>query len=162
MKRLLPFPLLSAALAAAWLALAGEFSFAQGLLAAALAAIIPLVVSRFLDYLPRIASPGAAVRLTLLVTWDIVLANVAVSRLVLGPVSRLRPAFIEVPLALKHPQSIALLASIVTMTPGTVSADLSPCGRMLLVHALDCGNPERMIRDIKHRYEQPLLEIFTC
>lgn len=161
MRRLLPFPLLSAALAGAWVALAG-LSVAHGLLAAALALAIPLAAARFLEHLPRVVSGAAALRLMLRVTWDIVLANVAVARLVLGPPARLRPVFVEVPLALTHPQSIALLASIVTMTPGTVSADLAPGGRALIVHALDCADPARLVGDIKRRYEQPLLEVFAC
>jgi multicomponent K+:H+ antiporter subunit E len=148
MKRWLPFPLLSAVLAACWLLLAAEISVAHILLAALLAV--------------SIISPLAAARLILLVTWDIVLANVAVARLVLGPTARLRPAFIHVPLALSNPQSIALLASIITMTPGTVSSDIDPERRTLLVHVLDCADAEQLVADIKHRYEEPLLEIFGC
>jgi multicomponent K+:H+ antiporter subunit E len=162
MKRWLPFPLLSAVLAACWLLLAAEISVAHILLAALLAVSIPLLVAPFLDHLPRVISPLAAARLILLVTWDIVLANVAVARLVLGPTARLRPAFIHVPLALSNPQSIALLASIITMTPGTVSSDIDPERRTLLVHVLDCADAEQLVADIKHRYEEPLLEIFGC
>jgi len=161
-KRLLRFPVLSAVLAAAWIALAGGFSVQHVLLAVILAIAIPLVAAPFLDHLPGVASVRAALRLVLTVTWDIVLANIAVARLVLGPANRLRPVFVEVPLALTHPQSIALLASIVTMTPGTVSAELAHDGRTLVVHALDCDDAGKLILDIKQRYEQPLLEIFQC
>ncbi|MDP2238860.1 MAG: Na+/H+ antiporter subunit E [Burkholderiales bacterium] len=162
MKRWLPFPLLSAVLAAGWLALVGEASIAHLLLGGLLALAIPLVAAPFLDHLQHVVAPGAAVRLLFLLIRDIVLANIAVARLVLGPEARLRPAFVSVPLALSHPQSIALLASIITMTPGTVSADLAPDRRTLLVHALDCADPARLVADIKRRYEQPLLEIFGC
>jgi len=162
MKSLLPFPVLSAALFAAWLALAGELTVAQTLLAAALALAVPLAARRFLDHLPRLVSARTAVRFALLVTWDIVLANIAVARLVLGPVARLRPAFVKVPLDLRQPQSIALLASVITMTPGTVSADLAADRKTLLVHALDCVDPDALVADIKQRYERPLMEIFGC
>jgi multicomponent K+:H+ antiporter subunit E len=120
-RRWLPNPLLSAALAISWLLLTGDRSPAHVLLGITLGVIIPLAVSPFLEHLPRVLSARAAIALTLRVTWDIVLANIAVSRLVLGPMGRLQPAFLHVPLALNHPQAIALLASIITMTPGTVS-----------------------------------------
>jgi len=162
MRRFLPHPLLSAVLAISWLMLTGERSLAHVLLGIALGVIIPLTISPFLEHLPKVLSARAAIALTLRVTWDIVLANVAVSRLVLGPMGRLRPVFLHVPLALTDPQSIALLASIITMTPGTVSITVNDEKRELLVHALDSADPEKTIADIKSRYEKPLLEIFGC
>ncbi len=162
MMRWLPHPLLSAALAVSWLLLTGERTLAHLLLGIALGVIIPLTISPFLEHLPKVLSARAAIALTLRVTWDIVLANVAVSRLVLGSMGRLRPVFLHVPLTLTDPQSIALLGSIITMTPGTVSITVDVEKRELMVHALDCPDPEKTIADIKSRYEKPLLEIFGC
>lgn len=162
MNRVLPFPLLSAALFAAWLALAGEPGIAQLVLGAVLALVIPRAAAAFLGPLPRVAAPLTAARFVLVVAWDIVIANAAVARRVLGPADRLRPAFVTVPLALTHPHSIALLASVVTMTPGTVSAVLSRDRGRLLVHALDCADPDALVVHIRQRYERPLLEIFGC
>ncbi len=71
-------------------------------------------------------------------------------------------SLVRVPLELSHPQSIALLASIITMTPGTVSSDIAADNRTLLVHVLDCADPAQVVAGIKRRYEQPLLEIFGC
>jgi multicomponent K+:H+ antiporter subunit E len=162
MKRWLPFPALSLALAASWLLLTSELSLAHALLAVALGIIIPLLVADFLGHLPRIVSVPAALHLFLLVLRDIVVANIAVARLVLGPTGKLEPVFVRVPLTLTNPQSISLLASIITMTPGTVSAVLDAENRLLLIHALDCTDPGQLIEDIKRRYEQPLLEVFGC
>ncbi len=162
MSRWLPHPLLSAVLAISWLLLTGERTLAHLLLGIALGVIIPLTIAPFLEHLPKVLSARAAIALTLRVTWDIVLANIAVSRLVLGPMGRLRPVFLHVPLAVTHPQAVALLASIITMTPGTVSITVNDEKRELLVHALDCPDPEKAIADIKSRYEKPLLEIFGC
>jgi len=162
MRRWLPHPLLSAALAAGWLMLTGDLSAGHLLLALILAIALPLICAPFLDHLPQVRSPYAALRLLLLVTWDIVMANVAVSRLVLGPTGHLSPIFLHVPLALSNPQSTALFASIITMTPGTVSAVIDTEKRELLVHALDCRSPDALIAEIKERYEKPLLEIFGC
>lgn len=162
MRAWFPYPVLSFFLVIAWLLLAAEISVAHLLLALFLAWLIPVVCKPFLAGTPALRNPFAAVRLLFLVTYDIVVANVAVARLVLGPPGRLRPAFIQIPLQLTQPMSISLLASIVTMTPGTVSADLSEDNTVLLVHALDCEDPAAMVADIKQRYEKPLLEIFGC
>ena len=58
--------------------------------------------------------------------------------------------------------AVALLASIITMTPGTVSCDVRIDERRILVHALDVDDPDRTIQLIKSRYERPLQEIFEC
>lgn len=161
MTRLVPFPIVSAALAFTWLALNGA-SAAHGVLAVILALVIPLAAAPFLSSLPAVRAPGKALVLLAIVTWDIMVANAAVARLVLGPMGRLRPAFVEVPLEITHPHAIALLASIVTMTPGTVSLGLSPDARTLLVHALDVDDPVALVANIKARYETPIKEILEC
>ena len=114
MKKALPFPVLSLALAGCWLVLT-EMSSAQAVLAIILGWAIPHITAPFLGQLPGIRSPGTALRLAGIVMWDIVLANMAVARLVLGPVPRLRPGFVHVPLAVTHPHAIALFASIVSI-----------------------------------------------
>jgi len=162
MSRWLPYPFLSSILFVAWLVLAMQLSVGHALLGAALAVAIPLFTRRFVDRPVRLRRPIVAVRLVLTVLWDIVVANVDVARLVLGAIGRLRPRFIVVPLDVTHPNAIALLASIVTMTPGTVSCDVRVAERRILVHALDAGDPDALIRLIKTRYERPLGEIFAC
>lgn len=162
MSRLLPHPWLSVALFVASLMLWGGLGPLQLAGSVLLAAVIPLVLAP-LD-VPRVtlARPAAAVRLTLVVLWDIVVANVAVARLILGPTGRLRPVFVEVPLDTPHPHVATLLAMIVTMTPGTVSADIDDRRTRLLVHVLDTGDAAGLVAAIKTRYERPLKEIFEC
>ena len=93
---------------------------------------------------------------------DIVRANIDVARIVLfKPNSRLRPAWITVPLDLRSPEAIAVLAGTITLTPGTVSCDLSECGHALLVHCLHAPEPDEIVAEIKTRYEARLKEIFT-
>ncbi|HCQ57063.1 MAG TPA: Na+/H+ antiporter subunit E, partial [Sulfitobacter sp.] len=64
-------------------------------------------------------------------------------------------------LDLKEPEAITILAGTITLTPGTVSADLSDNGRYLLVHALDATDPDAVRDEIKDRYERRLKEIFV-
>jgi multicomponent K+:H+ antiporter subunit E len=162
MKAWLPYPVLSLLLFVVWLLLVAEVSVAHVLLALFLAWGIPIICRPFLKDLPPVRHTFAALRLVALVTYDIVVANVVVARLILGPTARLKPVFVYVPLTLTQPMSISLLASIITMTPGTVSSDLSQDNKTLIVHALDCSDPEALIADIQQRYEKPLLEIFGC
>jgi len=162
MSRWLPNPLVSSILFGAWVVLATRPSVGHALLGAVLAMALPLFTRRFVDQPIRLHRPGAATLLALTVLWDIVVANIDVARLVLGPLGRLRPRFVAVPLDVTHPNAIALLASIITMTPGTVSCDVRVAERRILVHALDAGDPDALIRLIKTRYERPLGEIFAC
>jgi multicomponent K+:H+ antiporter subunit E len=95
------------------------------------------------------------------VLWDICLANLQVARIILFvPNAALRPAWVTIPLDLRAPEAITVLAGTITMTPGTVSSDLSACGRALLVHCLHAPDPAGVVTDIKTRYEARLKEIF--
>ncbi len=161
-RKWLPHPVLSFLMLIVWLMMVGTVAPGQIVLGLILAIGIPLLIRPFLDDLPPVQAPAKAIRLVLVVTYDIVVANITVAKLVLGPSSRLHPVFVEIPLELKRTQSITLLASIITMTPGTVSADLSEDHRRLLVHVLDGSDPEGVVTEIKQRYEKPLMEIFGC
>lgn len=163
MKRWLPHPWMSAALFVGWLMLWRDFAPLQFL--AALAAAIVLPHFGRLGATPlRLRRLGLALRFTVLVLWDIVTANFAVARLVLTPRLHLRPAFLCIPLALRSEQAVALLATIVTMTPGTLSVEVGEEGPqpILYVHTLDTSDPGVMIAQIKSRYEDPLREMFEC
>lgn len=162
MSRVLPHPRLSAAIFVVWLMLASSLAPIDFAGATALAIALPRVAGRMIDVRAPVVRPGAAIRLALVVLWDIVLANVAVVRLILGPMARLRPAFVVVPLDTQHPQAVALLASIVTMTPGTVTTEIDDARTSMLVHVLHTDDPARVAADIKSRYERPLKEIFGC
>jgi multicomponent K+:H+ antiporter subunit E len=159
---LLPHPIVSFFVAAVWVGLHSSLAPIHLFGALLFALVLPLVLDPLLRDPVRVARPWAALRLGLVVLWDIVAANVAVARLVLGPMARLRPGFVSVPLDTRHPDAIALLASIVTITPGTVSAGLDDPPTHLLVHVLDLDDGPALVATIKRRYEAPLKEIFGC
>lgn len=163
MKKVLPSPAQSVLLGLLWIALAGQLDAANVLLAAAIAVAIPLLLAPLGLAAPRVVRWGTAWRLLWVVLWDIVIANIAVLRLVFLHAPRnLRPAFVEVPLATDEPVVTSLFAMIITMTPGTVSCVLDSSRRVILVHALDLPDPGPAAADMKARYERPLLEIFGC
>ncbi|UYN94652.1 MAG: Na+/H+ antiporter subunit E [Enhydrobacter sp.] len=160
--RLLPQPLVSVVILGVWLVLAPAISLGHFLLAAILAVAIPILTSNLWFDRPRLVRPWVAVLLFARVMGDIVVANWQVARLVLGPLDRLRPAFIEIPLDVADPFVATLLGSIISLTPGTVSVEIDRPRSVLLVHALDVDDRDAMIATIKNRYEAPLKEIFRC
>ena len=160
MKRRFPAPLLSATLFAVWLLLNNTLDPAQLVLGAALAIVVPWFTETLRPERPRVRKPLLIVRLGLVVLWDIVLSNIEVARRILGPEEAIRPAFVWMPLELTDPHAIVSLAGIITMTPGTLSAELSPDRRHLLVHAFNVDDEAALIAQMKARYEAPLKEIF--
>lgn len=161
MSRLLPHPLTSLALFVAWLLLVDEASPGALVFALLTALAVPVVTARFWPDRPRIRIGRALFEYAAVVAFDILVANVQVARRVLfTPRAALRPRFVVVPLSLKTPEAIAVLAGTITLTPGTVSCDVSGCGGWLLVHGLDVPDPERLVAEVKRRYERRLTEIF--
>jgi multicomponent K+:H+ antiporter subunit E len=162
MKRFFPHPALSVAIFLLWMALNNASSLAHAVLALILAIGLPLLTHRFWPEHPPKVKLLPAIRLFGVVLWDILMASIDVAKLVLGPTKRIKPAFIEVPLDMQDPFVGTLLASIVSLTPGTVSIDIDRSRWVLQVHALNVEDREVIIQSIKTRYEQPLKEIFSC
>lgn len=159
-RRWLAHPVMSTLLAAGWLMLQQSLDAGNLIAAALLALVIPRMVGGFIGDGLRLRAVGPALRLAAVVLRDIVQSNITVAKLVLSPTRTPQPAWVQVPLDITHPNGIALFASIITMTPGTVSCIVDEARHEILVHALDCGDPDAAARDMKARYEAPLREIF--
>lgn len=165
MRRLFPHPLLTGLLFVSWLWLNNTLAPGHVALAALLAFAIPFFTRRFWPEPIRARHPWRAAQYVVLVTWDVLVANIQVAALILGPMSRVRPAFVRVPLDLESDLAVTLLASTVTLTPGTVSVGIEDDGRggrVLIVHALRCLDVPALAANIKHRYERRLREILEC
>jgi len=160
--RLIPHPRLSMVLVSLWLLLGNSVSLGQVLLGIALGLAIGLAASSTLPAIPVVRSPLKAASYLMLVLRDIVVANLEVARLVVGPLARLRPRVVAVPLDIDEPVVAAVLAATVTLTPGTVSVDLDVGARVLTVHVLNAADDQSVIDGIKSRYEARLKEIFQC
>lgn len=160
--KLFPHPALSIAIFILWMALNNASSLAQAVMGAILATGLPILTIRFWPEPPAHAKISVAGRLFFVLLWDILVASLEVAKLVLGPIKRIKPAFVEIPLDIQDPFVGTLLASIVSLTPGTVSIDIDQSRRILLLHVLDVDDQEALIQLIKTRYEKPLKEIFSC
>jgi len=160
--RFIPAPVTSALLAVAFVALQGDWSPASLIGGVLLGLLLPWLSAPVVrdPRLPR--SLSGTLGLAGIVGWDILLANIDVALRVLGPERALAPAFLWIPLEVESPEAIALLASIITLTPGTLSADLSEDRRFLLVHALHAPQPQEVIDAIKSRYEARLVRLFEA
>lgn len=159
-RRLLPAPLLSLVLFIAWPVMNLSFSIGHLVLGAVLAVVIPWFTEPLRDERARLRRVGTMTRLGAVVLWDIVVSNIDVARRILGPESQIRPGYFWLPLSITDPHGIVALAGIITMTPGTLSADLTEDRRHLLVHGFHLDDEAAVIATIKSRYEAPLLEIF--
>jgi len=159
---LFPHPYLTLLLAVVWLLLQNQFSWGMAVFGVILGVIIPRVTAVWWPDQPEGFKLGKMVRYSLIVMWDILIANVQVAWIVLTvPNSKLKPAWIVIPLELKQPEAITMLAGTITLTPGTVSADLSSEGHSLLVHVLHTDDPDSVVADITTRYHDRLKEIFV-
>ena len=161
MKRWLPMPLLSAFLAIMWLLLAQSVEPGHVLLAVLLGLWVPLASARMRPLRPRVRRPLVIALLFVHVLIDIVRSCINVSLIILGPREwRQRSGFMSIPLDLRDPHGLAVLATIVTSTPGTVWVDFNAERGQLTLHVLDLRDEEVWIRIIKDHYERPLLGIF--
>jgi len=162
MKRWLPYPALSLALLAMWLLLNESVANAHVLLGSMLALGGGLMLAVLQPPAGRVRRRAAAVvALLWLVFVDIVRSNLAVGRIVLHSGSRGRVAgFLALPLELRHPGALAVLACIITATPGTSWARYDAGRNVVTIHVLDLADEQAWIRQFKERYEQRLKEIF--
>ena len=159
LNRWFPHPLVSVIVGLSWVMLAHSLDAATLCMALVLAIIIPRLVRPFIDRTPNI-NWLEAIKLFFVVLWDIIVSNIHVAKLVLGPAHKLHPKWFRVPLDSQHEEVNSLLAMIITTTPGTVSAGIDQDRGDILVHALSTDDPEGEIQTIKQRYEKPLLQIF--
>lgn len=160
MNRILPHPGLSVLLVAMWVVMVNDLTFGTLFLGLVFGVLVPVFTAPWwpgrpdVRYVPAVGYAG-------IVLWDIIVANFQVAVIILFKPNRdLRPAWLVIPLELTSIEAITVFAGTISLTPGTVSSDVSACGKYLLVHALHAPDPEAEIAQIKARYEARLQEIF--
>ena len=162
MRRILPHPALSAMLLVVWVLMANRITVGGVVLGTMFGLILPKFTEPFWPDRPRVRFGRALARYLAVVLLDILIANFQVGWLILFRRNRdLRSRWLVVPVDLTTPEAITVLAATISLTPGTVSSDVSADGRYLLVHALDVADEAAEIARIKTRYEAPLLRIFA-
>jgi multicomponent K+:H+ antiporter subunit E len=158
-RRLLPYPLLFVALLAMWLVLNGSIGPGQVVLGAIIATLASWAVRRLEPPKPHLRRIGTIAVLIGLVVADVVNSNIAVIALVLSG-RRPRSEFIAIPLELREPNALAILACIITATPGSAWVNYDSTLNEVMVHVLDTDDPAAWSATLKRNYERRLMEIF--
>lgn len=148
-------------LALAWMVSTGLFTVANFLAGLVLGYLILLFAQRALGPSKYFAKVPQVARFALFYVWQMILANARVAYDVATVTHHMRPGVITVPLDARTDAEITLLANLITLTPGTLSLDLSADRRVLYVHAMyiDNDNVEEARRQIKDGLERRVLEV---
>jgi len=153
------FPL-NLALALAWAAVTGSFSLLNLLFGFALGSAALLLIREQADVLAYLGRLYRVASLAALFLYELMKSAIRVAWLVVQPKMPLHPGLIAYPLTVDRDFEIALLANLITLTPGTLSVDVSPDRRTLYIHAIDVPDPEAARRDIRDGFERKILEAF--
>ncbi len=160
MSRLLPYPLLATSLLVMWILLNG-LSAGHIVLGAIIGIAASWAMTALQPAKPRLRRWGQIPALFITVMGDIVRSNIAVAGIVLrGRRGQRTSGFVTIPLELRDPTGLAVLACIITSTPGTAWIEYRSATGVLLLHVLDLAEEQEWIDLIKGRYERPLMEIF--
>ncbi|MFS8180750.1 Na+/H+ antiporter subunit E [Pseudovibrio denitrificans] len=152
--------LMNLLLAAAWGAVTGSFTPLNLIFGFVLSSIALFLIREqiaFRDYFQR---GGKVVVLAGSFFKELVLSSWRVLMIVIRPKIKLHPGIIAVPLSVTEDFEITLLANMVTLTPGTLSVDVSEDRKVLFVHCLNVPDPEETIDGIKNGFERQILEAF--
>ena len=160
MTRWLPHPWFALWLLVAWLLLQQSLAAPTIVLGIVLALALSWALGKLDLPRVRVRSLGTLLALLARVFGDIVRSNIAVARIIISPRSRISSGFVAIPLEMTHPYALALLACIITATPGTIWVSHDSARQVLVIHVLDVIDESVWIANIKRRYEQPLLRIF--
>lgn len=160
MRRVFPYPLLMVSLVAMWLALT-SFTAGQLIVGSMVALLAGQGLLRLNPAKPRLRRWDLIPKLIVIVLYDIVCSNIAVVRIILGgPHGKRRSGFVAIPLELRDPTGLAVLALIITSTPGTAWFDYNSSHGILVIHVFDLVDEEGWRQLIKSRYESLLMEIY--
>jgi len=145
-----------------WMALTGSFTLGNFVLGFAISALALWTISAssevtFLVYLTRFVR---IIRFIAFFIRELLLANLRVAYEVLTPTNHMRPAIIAIPLDIRSDLEITLLANLITLTPGTLTLDVSPERDMIYIHAMYVKDVDQSRREIKDRFEKRVMEIF--
>jgi multicomponent Na+:H+ antiporter subunit E len=152
--------LLNIMLALAWAALLGEFSAINLLAGFAFGYLMLWVMQYSMGTSSYFVKVRQIIGFILRFLWALVLANLRVAYSVLAPYDQMRPGIVALPLDIESNEEITLLANMITLTPGTLSLDVSADKRVLYVHGMHIYDLDEFKRDIKAGFEQTVREVF--
>ncbi len=147
-------------LAIVWVAITGSASFINLVFGFVLAAIALAIVRSSYGGVLYLGRIRRILALLLLFIRELAKSVWAVAVAVMSPRMDVKPGIFAFPLTVDRDFEITLLANLITLTPGTLSVDVSDDRKMLYVHALDCSDPETIRRGIADGFERRIMEAF--
>lgn len=153
------FFLINLLLAIAWAALVGSFEPINLLFGFLLGFIVMWIINRVAGTAPYFKRAPRIIEFFLFFVWELLTANFRLIATVLSPRMPLRPAVVAVPLDLKKENSLILLANLISLTPGTLSLDISNDRQTLFVHTIWLEDPDTFRQEIKQGFERRVKEI---
>ena len=147
------------ALAVLWAAVMGSIDLANLVTGFVFAYLVLWLVRPALGETSYFRKAPQAIGFAVFFIKELVISNVRVALDVVSPRSRRRPAIVAVPLDVTSDEEITMLANVVTLTPGTLSIDVSPDRRTLYVHGMFVDDPEAFRREIKDGFERRVQEL---
>lgn len=147
-------------LALAWVGVTGSFSFVNLVFGFVLATAALSLIREQVGSVGYFSRSFRIISLFGLFLYELVLSALRVARTVISPDMKLKPGILSYALKVDRDFEIALLANLITLTPGTLSVDVSEDRRFLYVHALDCSDPDAIRQDIAQGFERKILEAF--
>ena len=158
---MLPYPLLTVSLTLMWLLLNG-FTLGHLILGTLVAVFASWAMASLRPDKPKLRKWHLLPKLFLIVLFDIIRSNIAVAWLILrGRSKNGRPGFLTIPLEIEDRTALAVLAVVLTSTPGSAWLEYDSYDRTILMHVLDVADEAAWIDTIKNRYEKLLMEIFA-
>lgn len=150
----------AAVLAVIWVATTGSFTIVNLIFGFLLGLVCRHIVREQRGVQWRRMRPGKLAVLAAIFVRELILSAWRVARLVVSPGMDLKPGIFAYHLGVQRDFEITLLANLITLTPGTLSVDVSEDRRTLYVHALDCSDVEQTRRDIEQAFERRIAEAF--
>lgn len=152
--------LINILLALIWAAVTGSFTLANIFFGFLLGALTLYLIREQVGSLGYFRRGFKLASLILLFLYELVMSAVRVALLVLSPRMPLKPGIFSYPLQVDRDFEITLLANLITLTPGTLSVDVSEDRKTLYIHAIDCSDPDAIRRDIAEGFERKIMEAF--
>jgi multicomponent Na+:H+ antiporter subunit E len=142
-----------------WAAVTGNMSPSNLLFGFVLGLLTLFFARRIVGSPTYIVKLRLAINLVLFFLWDLILSNLRIAYEVATPGYHMTPGVLAIPLDVKTDTEITLLANMITLTPGTLSVDVSADRRVLYIHAMYIDDPDRVRRQIKDGFERRILEV---
>lgn len=155
-----PLFLINLLLALVWVAVTGTFTLVNVVFGFFLSMLVLWIIREEVRTAGYFTRTRRVLSLAALFFYELVISTLRVAWLVVQPRIDMRPGIVAYPLTVERDFEITLLAQLITLTPGTLSVDVSPDRRLLFIHAIDVPDAEALKQDIANGFERRIREAF--